>query len=115
MNHAKMFIDPLHARKYLGSKLGMDKSVGLLINDKALYGAIVTKLDSIKAEYSRTQMNFLGRFDDLGVKSLLQDTVTTQRAESIMAAALLNHIRSFLRGVSNSTRGYTSSAVSGDN
>lgn len=61
-------------------------------------------------------MAFLLRFDDLMVHSELQDTVTTsQRAESIMIAALRNHIRSVVRGFSSSMRGFLSSVVSGDN
>lgn len=99
LQHARLFLDPLHVKKNLGAKLdGADKAMGLQLYEKAVYAPTVEAVNQICASYSPAQKAYLENFDNAELYmaySRLQDlTRTSQGAESQMSAALRNNIRS---------------------
>ena len=98
LKHAKLFLDPLHVKKNLGAKLGAEKASGLRSYERAVYAPSMETVGTITSTYSSVQREYLRRFDDAELYrsfSNLQDlTTTSQGAESQMAAALRNNIRS---------------------
>ena len=99
LQHARIFLDPIHVKKNLGAKLeGAEKAIGLQLYEKAVRAPTVEMVNDIRSRYSVAQRNHPGRFDDSELYlafSNLQDLVrTSQGAEGQMAAALRNNIRS---------------------
>lgn len=94
-----MFLDLLHVRKNMGSKLGATKEIGLSLYERALHAPSRSAVDEIVAGYGDVQRQYLSKFHRSEIYkaySCLQDSiVTSQGAESQMSASLRNHIRSF--------------------
>lgn len=97
MEEANTFLDPLHVRKNLAPKLWMVKVAVLVLYDRLIYAPSMAEIASIKEEYSRAQMKYLGKFNGSGLyrgHSVFQYTVnTSRRAESVMHSAVKNPIR----------------------
>lgn len=95
--NAKMFLDPMHVRKNMGSALGASRAVGISLYDKALYAPTEAAVDEVVARYSETQAKYLGRFkrsELYRAYSSLDDTiVTSQGAESQMSSSIRNCVR----------------------
>lgn len=98
VKNSKLFMDPLHVKKNLASKLGAHKNAGIDLYEQAVRAPTVEGVDSIRRHYTDSALAYLGRIPDSELYraySILTDlTITSQGAESQMSAALRNKIRS---------------------
>ena len=85
-------------KKNLGPRLGADKASGLSLYEQAVYAPNTEAVSTICSSYSSVQRDYLAKFDDGELYrsfSNLQDLTTfSQGAESQMAAAVRNNVRS---------------------
>ena len=95
--HATVFLDPLHVKMNMSSKLGLGKSRGLALYERAVYAPSKTEVDQITFKYSTAQQTYLSSFKKEELYRAYARTVelvtTSQGAESQMSASLRNRIR----------------------
>lgn len=96
-SHAKMFLDPMHVKKNMGSKLGRFKASGISYYEQALRAPSKEEVDRIIEYYSDEQKTYLKSFEKpelYTAYSNLQDNVeSSQSAESQMRSSIRNQIR----------------------
>ena len=62
MEHARIFLDPMHVRKNMTKVMGNEKSNALHLYTKALYAPTKELCDTYRREYGPRQRQYLSRF-----------------------------------------------------
>lgn len=101
MQNAKLFLDPLHVKKNmskcLGSSSSSERNVAINLYENALKAPTIELCVMYCTQYGPNQRAYLNKFDKhllyRSYSNLDDLAITSQGAESQMAAAIRNHIR----------------------